>query len=57
MGVSEAVGVSCGCLGLPLMFYITSLLWFVGVVPMIILAINLAIHVLCAGGMIGCLRL
>ena len=35
MGFSEAVDVSCGFLGLPLMLYITSFLWFVGVVPMI----------------------
>ena len=33
--MSEAVGVSLGYLGLPLMWYITSLLWFVGKVPMI----------------------
>ena len=42
-GVSEAVGVSSGCLGLPLMLYITCLLWFMGVDPMILLTVNLAI--------------
>ena len=39
-----------GCLGLPLMFYIISLLWFKGVVPMM-LAVNLAIfcYMYCGG--------
>ena len=60
---AEVVGVSCGCLGLPLMFYITSMLWFLGVVPMINLSCSLAIllYFVPVGGGVGdmwaCLRL
>ena len=39
--VSEAVGVSCGCLGLPLM------LWFLSVAP---IPSYLLLYVLCASG-------
>ena len=41
--MSEAVGVSSGVQGLPLMFLLSSVLWFVGVVPMKSLAVDLAI--------------
>ena len=58
VGVPEALGMSSGYLGSLLMFYITSL-WFVGVVSMLMLAVNLAIFatcIVCRGGEIECLR-
>ena len=50
-----SVGVSSGCLGLALMFYITYLLWFVGMVPMINLSCNFC-YMYCVPGVGVCGR-
>ena len=52
----EAVSVSSDCLELPLVLYIISLWWFVGVVPMTNLSDNLAIYCY-MGGLWACLKL
>ena len=55
MGVSEAIGMSCGCLWLPLMLYITFFVVY-GCGPHDNLSHSLFLHVLWGGGVMGCLK-